>query len=122
MDKIVIKGLRVFAYHGVNPEEKENGQTFELDITLHTDLSRAGMTDDLNDTINYASVAKLASAVMLQEKNDLIERAAARVADAILENYPTEAVTVLLKKPEAPMKADFDFVGVEITRTREGMA
>ena len=68
MDKIVIKGLRVFAYHGVNPEEKENGQTFELDITLHTDLSRAGMTDDLNDTINYASVAKLASAVMLQEK------------------------------------------------------
>ncbi|NLN82041.1 MAG: dihydroneopterin aldolase [Clostridiales bacterium] len=122
MDKIVIKGLRVFAYHGVNPEEKENGQTFELDITLHTDLSRAGMTDDLNDTINYASVAKLASAVMLQEKNDLIERAAARVADAILEKYPTEAVTVLLKKPEAPMKADFDFVGVEITRTREGMA
>jgi dihydroneopterin aldolase len=122
VDKIVIKGLRVFAYHGVNPEEKENGQTFELDITLHTDLSRAGMTDDLNDTINYASVAKLASAVMLQEKNDLIERAAARVADAILENYPTEAVTVLLKKPEAPMKADFDFVGVEITRTREGMA
>lgn len=122
MDKIVIKGLRVFAYHGVNPEEKENGQTFELDITLHTDLLRAGMTDDLNDTINYASVAKLASAVMLQEKNDLIERAAARVADAILENYPTEAVTVLLKKPEAPMKADFDFVGVEITRTREGMA
>lgn len=122
MDKIVIKGLRVFAYHGVNPEEKENEQTFELDITLHTDLSRAGMTDDLNDTINYASVAKLASAVMLQEKNDLIERAAARVADAILENYPTEAVTVLLKKPEAPMKADFDFVGVEITRTREGMA
>jgi dihydroneopterin aldolase len=122
VDKIVIKGLRVFAYHGVNPEEKENGQTFELDITLHTDLLRAGMTDDLNDTINYASVAKLASAVMLQEKNDLIERAAARVADAILENYPTEAVTVLLKKPEAPMKADFDFVGVEITRTREGMA
>jgi dihydroneopterin aldolase len=122
VDKIVIKGLRVFAYHGVNPEEKENGQTFELDITLHTDLSRAGMTDDLNDTINYASVAKLASAVMLQEKNDLIERAAARVADAILENYPTEAVTVLLKKPETPMKADFDFVGVEITRTREGMA
>jgi dihydroneopterin aldolase len=120
MDKILIRGLRVFAYHGVNPEEKENGQTFELDITLTVDLTSAGKTDDLNDTVNYAKVSKLAVSVMQAEKNDLIERAATRVAEAILGSYPVQAVTVLLKKPEAPMKADFDFVGVEITRTREG--
>ncbi|HBT64315.1 MAG TPA: dihydroneopterin aldolase [Ruminococcaceae bacterium] len=121
MDKILIKGLRVFAYHGVNPEEKQNGQMFELDITLWVDLSKAGQTDDLNQTINYAKVSKLVVAVMQAEKYDLIERAATQVADAILQNYPVETVTVLLKKPEAPMKADFDYVGVEITRTREGM-
>lgn len=40
MDKIMIRGLRVFAYHGVNPEEKEKGQPFELDITLEADLRR----------------------------------------------------------------------------------
>lgn len=122
MDKIYIKGLRVFAYHGVNPEEKVNGQLFELDITLSSDLRKAGKTDCLNDTVNYAKVIKLACATMLTEKNDLIERAATRVAEALLDGFPVQTVTVLLKKPEAPMKADFDYVGVEITRTREDMA
>lgn len=119
MDKIIIKGLRVFAYHGVNPEEKENGQMFELDITMTADLSRACGSDDLADTVNYAKVTKLITATMQKERNDLIERAAGRVADAILENHPVKSVTVLLKKPEAPMKADFDYVAVEITRSGE---
>ena len=59
MDKIHIRGLRVFAYHGVNAEEKEKGQPFELDVTLAADLSRAGQSDDLSDTVNYAKAAKL---------------------------------------------------------------
>jgi len=41
MDEIYIKGLKIFAYHGVNPEETENGQEFELDITMFADLSKA---------------------------------------------------------------------------------
>ncbi|MDD2362629.1 MAG: dihydroneopterin aldolase [Oscillospiraceae bacterium] len=121
MDRIIIKGLRIFAYHGVNPEEKENGQMFELDVTLAADISKAGVSDNLEDTVNYASVIKLITATIQSEKNDLIERAAQRVADAILKNHPVMSVTVLLKKPQAPMKADFDYVAVEITRTRERM-
>lgn len=116
MDKIYIKGLRVFAYHGVNPPEKEKGQPFELDITLSVDLSAAGESDDLTKTINYSTVSKRAIATMLAEKNDLIERAATRVAEAILAEFPAEEVTVLLKKPRAPIAADFDYVAVEITR------
>lgn len=119
MDKIYIRGLRVFAYHGVDPEEKEKGQPFELDITLEADLRRAGQTDDLSDTVNYAKVTKLTVQTMLVQKDDLIERAAQRVADAILAAFPVAAVTVLLKKPRAPIAADFDWVAVEITRRRE---
>ena len=119
MDKIMIRGLRVFAYHGVNPEEKEKGQPFELDITLETDLRRPGESDALPDTINYAKVSKLVLRTMLAQKDNLIERAASRVAEAILQEFPVAAVTVLLKKPRAPIAADFDYVAVEITRRRE---
>lgn len=119
MDKIHIRGLRVYAYHGVKETEKEKGQPFELDVTLEVDLHKPGATDDLNDTVNYSKVAKRIIAVMLSEKNDLIERAAARVAEAVLREFPVEAVTVLLKKPRAPIAADFDTVAVEITRRRE---
>lgn len=116
MDKIVIRGLRIFAYHGVNPEEKEKGQPFVLDITLYKDLSLPGATDDLNDTVNYSRVAKTAARVMLAQKDDLIERAATRVAEAVLADFPVREVTVLLKKPRAPIAGDFDYVAVEITR------
>ena len=116
MDKIVIKGLRIFAYHGVNTEEKEKGQPFVLDITLYKDLSLPGAADDLNDTVNYSRVAKTATRVMLAQKDDLIERAASRVAEAVLAEFPVREVTVRLKKPRAPIAGDFEYVAVEITR------
>ena len=121
MDKIYIRSLRVYAYHGVNTDEKENGQPFELDITLCLDLKAAGQTDFLSDTVNYAKVTKLAVKVISSEKNNLIERAASRVAFSILEEFPVCEVTVLLKKPRAPVAADFEYMAVEITRTREDL-
>lgn len=120
MDQIQIRGLHLFAYHGVNPEEKENGQNFILDVTLYTNIEKPGRTDDLNDTVNYSTAAKCAARVMAEGPYDLIERAASRVAEQLLLDFPTvEQVTVRLKKPEAPIKADFDYVAVEISRTRE---
>lgn len=119
MDKIIIKGLRVFAYHGVNPEEKRDGQTFEIDITLYVSLLRAGQTDDVNDTVSYAKAAKTALRVMNEAKYDLLEKVAQRVAEQLLTDYPqVEKVDVLLKKPQAPVKADFDYMAVMITRQR----
>lgn len=120
MDKIMIKGLRVYAYHGVNASEKEKGQPFELDITLGTDTRAAGQSDDLTQTINYSTVTKRVLATVLEEKDDLLERVAERVAQMVLAEFPVQEVTVLLKKPRAPIAADFDYVAVEITRTREG--
>lgn len=120
MDKILINGLRFFAYHGVNPEEKEKGQPFELDITLYLDLARPCATDSVDDTVSYAKVVKTVRSVFLAQKDDLLERAAQRTADGILEAYPAvEKVKVLLKKPRAPIAADFSFVAVEIKRSRK---
>jgi dihydroneopterin aldolase len=119
LDKIIIKGLRVFAYHGVNPEEKRDGQTFELDITLYASLLRAGQTDDVNDTVSYAKAVKTALHVMEEDKYDLLETVAQRIAEQLLAEYPqVEKVDVLLKKPQAPVKAIFEYMGVMITRQR----
>ena len=58
MDKIVIKGLKLFAYHGVNPEEKRDGQNFVIDITANVPLLKAGQSDELVDTVSYAKDRK----------------------------------------------------------------
>lgn len=120
MDKIIIKGLKVFAYHGVNPEEKADGQNFILDITAYKNLKKAGETDNIDDTVSYAKILKTAVKVLNEDKYDLLEKVAQRVAQQIfLEFDSIKAVDVCLKKPEAPIKADFEYVGVEISRMRE---
>lgn len=119
MDKIFINGLQLFAYHGVNPEEKEDGQMFSLDIACYLSLVRPCATDSVDDTVSYAKILKTARKAFLAQKYDLLERAADAVVQAIFADFaPVTQVTVLLKKPQAPICADFNWVGVELTRTR----
>jgi dihydroneopterin aldolase len=119
LDKIIIKGLKIFAYHGVNPEEKRDGQSFELDVTLYASLLRAGETDDVNDTVSYAKAAKTVVRVMTGAKYNLLEKTAQMIAQQLLSDYPqVEKVDVLLKKPQAPVDMEFDYMAVMITRRR----
>jgi dihydroneopterin aldolase len=119
MDKILIRDLKIFAYHGVNPEEKVDGQNFVFDIDLSVNMTKACYSDDVEDTVSYAKVIKTVTRVCTAEKYDLLEKLAQVVSDAILEEY-TDVFDVLItvKKPEAPMKADFSWVGVQIFRER----
>lgn len=119
MDKIVVKGLKIFAYHGVNPEEKEDGQNFILDIDAYVDLKTPCRNDSVDDTVSYAKIIKEATAVFTSQKDDLLERAAERVARGLFARFDKiHSLRILLKKPEAPIKADFEYVGVEIFRER----
>lgn len=122
MDKIIVKGLKLFAYHGVNPEEKVDGQNFVLDITAELDTKKAQYSDNVDDTVSYAKIIKTVRAVFTEKSYDLIEAAANRVGVAVMQTYPEIGrVTVLLMKPEAPIKAEFEYVAVEQTITREQM-
>ncbi len=119
MDKIIVKGLKLFAFHGVNPEEKEEGQNFIIDIKARLSLCVPCSTDNVADTVSYAKIIKSARRAFLREKYDLLEKAAQAVADAVLSEFEKiSEVTVTVKKPEAPISADFDYVAVEITRSR----
>ena len=117
MDKIIIKGLRLYAFHGVAAEEKQRGQAFVLDITCELNLSKAAVTDNVDDSVNYAHIVKLTRKEFVRESYNTLECAAGKVADAIIRTYPRiKKVTVLLQKPDAPLKANFESVAVEITR------
>ena len=119
MDKILIRDLKIFAFHGVNEEEKIDGQNFVFDIDLYVNMTKACYSDNVEDTVSYAKVIKTVTRVFTAKKYDLLEKAAQITADAILDEYSdVSKVTVTLKKPEPPMKADFSYVGVQIERER----
>ena len=81
MDKIKVQGLKLYAYHGVNPEEKVDGQEFILDIKAYLSLDLPCVSDNVDDTVSYAKIIKTARRAFLAEKYDLLEKAAQTVAD-----------------------------------------
>lgn len=121
-DQISVKNLKVYAHHGVLPEEKRQGQYFYLDITLYADLLMSCLSDRVEDTVNYDEVCNCAYKAMTEHTYDLIERAAQTVCDAILKEFDRVAeVEVTLKKPHAPVKCDIEYAAVTIRRGRESL-
>ncbi len=122
MDKIIIKNLKVYSYHGVNDEEKVRGQEFVVDAILELDLSTACESDNINDTVSYAKVIKTIGKVMGRESYNLLEKLSMQIIKEIFLLYTAvESVEICVKKPMAPIKANFDYVAVNLKRYRSDM-
>ena len=117
MDKIVLKNMAFYGYHGNLASEKELGQRFFVDVTICRDLTKAGKSDNLEDSLNYVLVYDVVKEIVEGESCNLIERVATLIADRLWEGY-TEIVglAVALRKPEVPIPGILDYVEVVITR------
>lgn len=118
MDKIIVKDLQVYAFHGVNQEEKNMGQKFLISVELFLDLKEAGQKDDLTASVNYAQLCLELEREFTKEKHHLIERAAEYLCEYILLTYEAvEQVKLTLKKPWAPIGRMVDYAAVEMERS-----
>jgi 7,8-dihydroneopterin aldolase/epimerase/oxygenase len=117
-DRIELRGLRVAAIVGVLPEERDRPQPLEIDLDLIADLSAAGESDDLADTIDYGDIAQVVDAVVTSSGCALLERLAELVARAVLGHARVTAVTVSIRKLRPPVPLLLDTSGVTITRSR----
>jgi dihydroneopterin aldolase len=118
LDRIAVTGISAHGYHGVLDFERRDGQLFVVDVDLGVDTRAAAMSDDLNATVNYASVAADVVAAITGEPNDLIEKLAQQIADACLAYPLVQDVTVVVHKPQAPVGVPFTDVTVRIERSR----
>ena len=115
-DHILIEGLRCFAYVGVPEAERRHRQRLLLDIALETSLAKAGRTDDVRATVDYAHAAMLAKRIAEERPYRLVEAIAERAAAALLKAFSSvESVTIRVRKLSVPQA---ESVGVEITRRR----
>lgn len=117
-DRIELTGIEVFARHGVYPEEKERAHVFKVDVAVYADLSTAGASDELDDTIDYGLLASEIREVVGSETHQLIERVAERVAAVALAHARAERVRVTIHKPDAPVEVALSDVSVTIERSR----
>lgn len=119
MDEIRIENLKIYAHHGVFDFEKENGQNFYLNAVFGVELQEAGMTDDLDKTVNYALLCEEMENHMKAHSFDLIEAAAEHLICELFMKYPKILTIGLeIRKPEAPVDAVFDSLSVVLFRKR----
>lgn len=117
-DRIELSGIEVYARHGVLEEEQIRAQVFRVDLTVFADLSVAGDSDSLEDTIDYRRLTDTVKETVGGESHKLIERVAQRVAESVLADPRANRVMVTIHKPEAELGAVLDDVAVTVDRSR----
>ena len=117
-DRLVLSGMRFFAYHGVLPEERAQGQEFLVDVELEADVQTSARRDALELTVDYRRAYELVRTVMEGESANLIETLAETIAANLLTLDRVSAVTVRVRKPQVTLPGQLDFYGVEIRREK----
>lgn len=117
LDRIHIRDLQVRCILGVYAEERREKQDVVINVTLYTDLRAAGLSDRIEDTVDYKHLKKKIVAVVEQSSFFLVERLAQCVADCCLDEPRVERVRVSVDKPSALRFARS--VAVDIERVRE---
>ena len=109
---IHIGTLRFYAHHGVLPQEQKVGNYFKIETTLYTDFSRALVTDELTDTLNYAEVCKIISDE-LGIHSLLLDFVAGRIIYSLLSHYPQlTGGRLIVTKEKPPIPGDIRDVSV----------
>ena len=117
--KVIIRQLRLYAYHGVKEQERKVGAYFTIDLEVDTDFTHAILHDDLNGTISYADLFAIIRREMAIPSL-LLEHVAGRIARAIMTEHPAAtSVHLCLLKENPPMGADCQGAGVDITLYRD---
>lgn len=118
-DRISLCGMTFWGRHGALPGEKEKAQPFEVDLDLYLDLSAAGRSDKLEDTVDYAAVFEVARRTIEGAGRNLLEALAEDLAHRVVQECGAgriRQVTLRIRKPEAPLSGVCRRVEVEITR------
>jgi dihydroneopterin aldolase len=118
MDTLEINQIRAYGYTGYFPEEQRLGQWFEVNLVFWLDLSQAGETDDLNDTVDYSQVVRQVQAMIETSKFQTIERLAATIAQALLTQHCLKQVKVRLTKCQPPIPNFSGHVTIELVRSK----
>ncbi len=102
--------------HGVLPEEQVRPQPFQVDVELIVDVTAAGASDELEDTVDYSAVCEAVSRVVTSEQYRLLERLATRIAEVCRADPRVVGVVVEVRKLHPPVRTQLDYVAVRVER------
>ncbi len=115
---VEISGLSVYTHHGVDEAERKVGQRLVFDVSFEVGSSDAILTDNVEDTVDYADAAQQILLAAQERSYRTLERVCSMVADRLMDRYEAESVSVRASKPEPPMPLSVEEVSVEVRKER----
>jgi 7,8-dihydroneopterin aldolase/epimerase/oxygenase len=116
MDKVFIQGLKIDTVIGIYDWEREIRQDVTLDLEMAADIKAASLTDHIDQTLDYKSVAKRLIQFVKDGEFQLVETLAEKITEIVLNEFEVEWVKLTLNKGEAVSGASG--VGVIIERSK----
>lgn len=111
---IILREVRFHAYHGVMPQERKVGGDFTVSLRVGVDLSLPAESDDVADTLNYATLYEVVKQQM-EIPSQLLEHVAGRIGKAVMDTFPQVTdIDVTLTKLNPPMGAECAGASVEL--------
>jgi len=118
-DQIHLKNIECYCKLGVYDEERERGQCVHIDLELDLDLSAAGTSDDVRDTINYVDISHTVQEVTMAKPYNLIEHLCTEICAELFRRFTkVQAVTIQTHKPVINAKWFVGEASVRLRRTR----
>jgi len=118
-DRIILRDLGFYGYHGVFEEEKKLGQRFFIDLECGLDLSGPANSDALGHTISYADIFDVVKATFEGKRTKLIEALGQNIVNALFESFEEiNWIIIRIRKPEAPIAMVQGEAAIELHRVR----
>ena len=115
MEKILVEGIKLYAYHGCMKEEAVIGGNYIVDICIEADMSKPSKSDNLNDAIDYVTVYEIVKKEMAV-RSKLIEHVAKRILDKLKKRFSkTEFIEIKISKLNPPIDGDVEKVSVVVS-------
>ena len=119
MDKIYLKNIKIYAYHGCMEEERKIGSDYLVNLIVHADLSLSCESDELKDTVDYVALLDIVKNQMKKRAN-LLENVADRVVNKIISKFPSvRKAVVKIAKLNPPINGNIDEVVIKREKKRE---
>jgi len=119
-DRISLKKMQFYGYHGLFAEEKKLGQRFVVSVDVFTSLKQSGLSDNMEDSIDYGEIYQKVANIVEGSSFNLIEAVAEKISQTLLGYFQKiEACEVEVLKPDPPINGHYEAVSVQIYRERK---
>ena len=118
-DKLNIKNMSFYAFHGDDIKERELGQRYEVDLELKIDMTKALIEDNVKCTLNYKDAYNIVKKIVTEKRFNLIETLAHKIAEECMKEFDFKEILVRVRKLKPPIEGILDYVEAEIVRKKK---